>query len=60
MFYGTDPSGPNPFNHIPFQNTDNFDFAYGDTVAGKRIIDAQYWSSTEYVRTTVKGKVIIT
>lgn len=32
-----------------------FDFAYGDTAAGERFIDAQYWSSTEYVGTTMTG-----
>ncbi|MBT3260473.1 MAG: DUF1566 domain-containing protein, partial [Deltaproteobacteria bacterium] len=29
-----------------------FDFAYGDTAAGERIIDAQYATSTKYVSTT--------
>lgn len=40
---------------VPFIDTDYFDFAYGDTVAGERIIDAQYWSGTEYVGTTMGG-----
>lgn len=55
MFYGTDPSGPNPVDPVPFLNTDYFDFGYGDTVAGERIIDAQYWSSTEYVGNTMNN-----
>ena len=44
---GTDTSSP-----VPFIDTDYFDFEYGDTSAGERIIDAQYWSSTKYVDTT--------
>ncbi len=48
-FSGTDPSGPDIVNLIPFIDTDYFDFAYGDESAGERIIDAQYWSSTQYV-----------
>lgn len=40
---------------VPYINTDYFDFEYGDTSAGERFIDAQYWSSTEYVGTTMNG-----
>ncbi len=39
----------------PFIDTDYFDFEYGDESAGERIIDAQYWSATEYVGTTMYG-----
>ncbi|MEI6681613.1 MAG: DUF1566 domain-containing protein [Bacteroidota bacterium] len=52
-FTGTDPSGV--MNGIslslltPFIDTNYFVFHYGDTTAGDRIIDAQYWSCTEYV-----------
>ena len=54
-FSGIDPSGWNgsTSNLVPFIDTDYFDFEYGDTSAGERIIDAQYWSSTEYVGTTM-------
>jgi len=55
MFSGSDPSGPNPVNPTPFINTGYFDFEYGDTIYGERIIDAQYWSSTEYVGTTMNN-----
>jgi len=55
LFSGTDPSGPNPINPIPFINTNYFEFEYGDTLSGERLIDAQYWSSTEYVGTTMNG-----
>jgi hypothetical protein len=50
-FSGIDPSGYNGADTsglIPFIDTDYFDFAYGDTSAGERIIDAQYASSTLY------------
>lgn len=51
LFSGTDPSGPEISNPMPFIDTKYFDFEYGDTRAGERLIDAQYWSSTEYVGT---------
>ena len=48
---GTDPSptstGTSGFT--PFIDTRYFQFAYGDTTAGERIIDSQYASSTVYV-----------
>jgi len=40
---------------IPYIDADYFAFGYGDEAAGQRIIDAQYWSSTEYVSTTMGG-----
>lgn len=40
---------------VPFINTDYFDFRYGDTSAGERLIDAQWLSSTQYVYTTMGG-----
>ena len=54
-FRGTDPSGytgSDTSGLIPFIDTTYFDFAYGDTAAGERIIDAQYASSTLYVANT--------
>jgi hypothetical protein len=59
LFSGTDPSGPEVTNPVPFIDTDYFDFEYGDTGAGDRLIDAQYWSSTQYVSTTMNGAVTI-
>ena len=58
IFSGVDPSGYDASTGdvlIPFIDTNYFDFAYGDTVAGERIIDAQYASSTKYVSTTMMG-----
>lgn len=51
-FNGKDPSGyegTDTAGLVPFIDTDYFDFAYGDTSAGERIIDSQYASSTLYV-----------
>ena len=39
----------------PYIDTNYFDFAYGDVSAGDRIIDAQYWSGTPYVGTTMNN-----
>jgi len=39
----------------PYINTDYFDFEYPDTSAGWRIMDAQYWSSTRYLGTTMRA-----
>jgi hypothetical protein len=44
-------------NLVPFLDTNYFDFKYGDISSGERIIDAQYWSSTEYVSTTMNSAV---
>ena len=56
-FRGTDPivESINSTGLTPFIDTDYFDFGYGDVAAGERIIDAQFWSSTEYVSTTMGG-----
>lgn len=40
---------------VPYINTDYFIFQYGNEAAGERIIDAQFWSSTRYVSTTMGG-----
>lgn len=58
IFSGIDPSGyeGNDTDDLtPFIDTDYFDFAYGDTDAGERIIDAQMASSNLYVGTTMGG-----
>ncbi len=39
----------------PFLDTNAFHFAYGDIIASNRLIDAQYWTQTEYVSTTMQG-----
>ena len=58
LFSGKDVSGWNGTDTsglVPFIDTNAFDFDYGDTSAGERVIDAQYWSSTAYVSTTMGG-----
>ena len=58
VFSGRDPSGydgNDTSGLVPFIDTGHFDFAYGDTRAGERIIDAQYASATKYVSTTANG-----
>ena len=56
-FEGTDPNtmSTDTSGLKPFIDTQYFDFKYGDTSASERVIDAQYWSSTEYVSTTMNG-----
>jgi hypothetical protein len=40
---------------IPYIDTNYFDFVFGDESKGERLIDAQYWSSTEYIGTVFGG-----
>jgi hypothetical protein len=57
-FSGTDPSGcttSSGCDATPFIDTDFFDFEYGDTDAGERMIDSQWATSTIYVGTTMGG-----
>ncbi|MDY0339944.1 MAG: DUF1566 domain-containing protein [Coriobacteriia bacterium] len=57
-FSGEDPSGVtgnDTSGLTPFIDTDYFEFDYGDTDAGERIIDAQMATSTLYVDTTMNG-----
>jgi hypothetical protein len=54
-FDGVDPSGyesEDTSGLIPFIDRDYFDFAYGDTAAGERIIDSQMVSTNLYVSGT--------
>ena len=60
-FRGTDPAPDmtNPTHLTPFLDTDVFAFGYGDLAAGERLIDAQYWSSTASVATTMNGDATV-
>lgn len=61
-FRGTDPRGyrgADASRLTPFIDTEYFAFGFGDTAAGERIIDAQYWSATEYVSTTMQGAATV-
>lgn len=58
LFSGKDVSGysgSSTDGMKPFIDTQYFDFAYGDTGAGERIIDAQYATQTKYVDKTMQG-----
>ncbi len=56
LFSGEDVSGSSSADDAtPFIDADYFDFEYDDESEGDRIIDAQYWSSTEYVSTTMNN-----
>jgi hypothetical protein len=60
-FSGSDPSGyesTDTSGLIPFIDTAYFDFAYGDTSAGERIIDSQYASSNLYVANTATNRML--
>jgi hypothetical protein len=59
LFNGADPAPESVEPAIPFIDTNYFDFEYGDIRAGERIIDAQYWSSTEYVGTTMNDAATV-
>jgi hypothetical protein len=55
QFSGVDVSGVNATELTPFIDTAYFGFAYGDSAAGERLIDAQFASSTRYVSTVMNG-----
>ncbi|MBU7016522.1 MAG: DUF1566 domain-containing protein [Theionarchaea archaeon] len=58
LFSGTDPSGErSDVSAVPFIDTNYFHFEYGDTSAGERLIDAQYWSRTKYVSLTMNRMI---
>ncbi len=54
-FRGQMGPGQGAFGAVPYINTDYFDFSYGDTSAGERMIDAQWLTSTQYTSTTMNG-----
>jgi hypothetical protein len=47
-YRGTDPTSNSTIGLIPFIDTDYFEFAYGDTSAGERVIDSQWVTTTLY------------
>lgn len=57
LFDGTDVSAcaSGTCSATPFIDTRYFDFQYGDTSAGERVIDSQFATSTKYVSTTMNG-----
>ncbi len=62
LFDGLDVSacvGGGACKATPFVDTTYFVFQYGNTANGERLIDAQFWSSTKYVSTTMGGDTTI-
>jgi len=57
QFSGIDPSpkSTDTSRLISFIDTDYFEFEYGNTDYGERIIDSQFASITKYVSTTMRG-----
>ncbi len=57
-YRGTDPNpeASSSAGLIPFIDDSVFEFAYGDTSAGERIIDSQWATSTLYVSTVMGGQ----
>lgn len=51
-------SMPTSARSVPYVNTDVFGFVHGDKLGG-RVIDAQYWSGTEYVGRTMGGNATV-
>jgi len=52
-------TGMDAASSTPFLDTAYFNFSYGNADAGERFIDSQYWSSTEYVSTTMGGDATV-
>ncbi|MHC4932818.1 MAG: Lcl C-terminal domain-containing protein [Planctomycetota bacterium] len=44
---------------VPYVDTRYFRFRFGDPARGERLIDSQYWSSTEYVGLTMRGDATV-
>ncbi len=43
----------------PYLDNDYFEFRFGNTGAGERSIDSQYWSASQYVGTTMRGNATV-
>ena len=46
-------------NSTPYIDTTFFAFRFGDESKGERVIDAQYWSSTQYVGLTMRDNASV-
>jgi len=55
-FRGTDPSAGATSGMTPFIDTDYFEFEYGDSSSGERIIDSQWTTSSVYKSTVMDGQ----
>lgn len=52
-------SGYSAETSVAYIDTKYFDIAFGNTAAGERLIDAQDWSATEYVGTTMHNDATV-
>ncbi|MDP7492705.1 MAG: DUF1566 domain-containing protein [Candidatus Undinarchaeales archaeon] len=52
-------SGRTEAESTPYLDTTIFEFRFGDTSAGERLIDAQFLSSNEYVSTTMNNDATV-
>ncbi|MCI5150307.1 MAG: DUF1566 domain-containing protein, partial [Candidatus Electrothrix sp. MAN1_4] len=59
LFTGAKGDGSDPNTYTLFIDTDYFVQPFGDTTSGERIMDAQTWSATEYVGTTMGGDATV-
>lgn len=59
LFTGANGDGFNEETYRLYIDTEYFNQPFGDQSSGERIIDAQTWSSTEYVGTTMNGDATV-
>ncbi len=59
LFSGMDVSPESRAASSPFIDTRYFGFRYGEASRGERLIDAQHWSCTEYLGTTMGGNATV-
>ena len=59
LFTGANGDGENEETYTLYLDTTSFIQPFGDTSSGQRIIDAQTWSGTEYVGTTMNGDATV-
>lgn len=58
-FTGSNGDGTNEDTYERYIDIDYFTQPFGDQSSGERIIDAQTWSATEYVGTTMNGDATV-
>ncbi|MCI5166056.1 MAG: DUF1566 domain-containing protein [Candidatus Electrothrix sp. GM3_4] len=59
LFTGANGDGENEETYTLYLDTTSFLQPFGDTSSGQRLIDAQTWSGTEYVGTTMNGDATV-
>ncbi len=59
LFTGANGDGENEETYTLYLDTAYFTQPFGDTSNGQRLIDAQTWSGTEYVGTTMNGDATV-